>query len=67
MNVRKQKLNKQQQHAMCSIYACTVYAIWRSRNTAVWEHRVPIPSHIVLQIRNEVALRFQSLNYHFEI
>ncbi|CAO2820483.1 unnamed protein product [Amaranthus hypochondriacus] len=67
MNFRKRKLNKLQQRAMCAIYACSVYAIWKSRNTAVWEHRVPLPSHIVKQIRNEMTLRFHSLNYHFEV
>lgn len=64
MDFRKRKLKKKQQEAMCSIYACSVYAIWRSRNTAVWEHMVPRPSHIVIQIQKEVGLRFQSIDYH---
>lgn len=67
MNFRKRRLNKKQQQAMCSIYANYVYAIWRSRNLAVWEQRVSHPSHTVRQIRNEIALRFQSSNYHSTI
>lgn len=37
MNFRKHKLKKKQQQAVCDVYTCTVYVIWRSRNTAVWD------------------------------
>ena len=63
MDFREHKLKKKQQQAVCAVYACTVYVIWRNRNTAVWEHLVPKPDHIVLQIQKETTLCFKSLDH----
>lgn len=61
MDFRKLKLRKPQQHILCTIYACTIYYIWRSRNTACWDHLVPLLNLIVLQIKAQTDLRLRSV------
>ncbi|XP_057537068.1 uncharacterized protein LOC130814822 [Amaranthus tricolor] len=62
MDFRKLKLKKLHQQFMRFIYTCTIYAIWRSWNVAVWENMVPTPGYMVLQIQSEIVLRFKAIH-----
>ena len=63
MDFRNLQLKKIQ-HILCTIYACTIYTIWRSRNTASLDDLVPHQDHIVLQIKAQIALKLRSLGHY---
>ena len=56
LDFRKYKLKKVQQHIMNAIYHSIVYAIWKSRDIAVWEGFVQTPKFVVTWIREEVEI-----------
>ncbi|XP_057540808.1 uncharacterized protein LOC130818666 [Amaranthus tricolor] len=62
MDFRKLKLKKLHQQFMCFIYTCTIYAIWRSWNVAVWENMAPTPGYMVLQIQSEIVHRLKAIH-----
>ena len=61
MDFRKHKL-KRIQHIMSAIYTSTIYAIWKCRNTAVWETLIQDPHSVTLKIREEIELRLRVLH-----
>ena len=62
LDFRKYKLKKVQQHIMNAIYHSIVYAIWKSRDIAVWEGFVKTHKSVVTRIMEEVEIRIKQLH-----
>lgn len=62
MDLPKLRFTKSQP-IRCTIYACAISNIWRSRNTASWDLWVPHPHHIVSLIKAQTDARLTALGH----
>lgn len=61
-DIRRHKLNKNQQYILCAIYASTIYYISQMRNVVVWDNVVHRPEYVVSCIQKVIRDRLSSLS-----